>query len=100
MQQDVGSGSGSSDVPSDGGSSNGSAQGATLYAVHPIPLSDVRAIHKHTPPLGQHRITLTLATGVSLPSLYFQNVRRQLGQHEVGVPCCCVFVRRSNCCCL
>lgn len=73
VQQDVGSGSGSSDVPSDGGSSNGSAQGATLYAVHPIPLSDVRAIHKHTPPLGQHRITLTLATGVSLPSLYFQN---------------------------
>lgn len=42
--------------------------------VHPIPLSDVRAISKHTPPLGQHRVTITLASGVSLPSLHFQTV--------------------------
>lgn len=60
----------------DAGGGNGAVESAkdrTMYAVHPIPLSDVRAIHKHTPPLGQHRITLTLATGVSLPSLHFQN---------------------------
>ncbi|PRW58614.1 TBC1 domain family member 17-like [Chlorella sorokiniana] len=49
-----------------------SAKDRTMYAVHPIPLSDVRAISKHTPPLGQHRITITLASGVSLPSLHFQ----------------------------
>ena len=42
--------------------------------VHPIPLSDIKAVHKHTPPLGYHRITLTLTNGVSLPSLYFQIV--------------------------
>lgn len=42
--------------------------------VHPIPLTDIRAIHKHTPPLGQHRVTLTLTNGVSLPSLHFQSV--------------------------
>lgn len=42
--------------------------------VHPVPLSDVRAISKHTPPLGQHRVTITLASGVSLPSLHFQTV--------------------------
>ena len=45
-----------------------------LLQVHPIPLSDIKAIHKHTPPLGFHRITLTLTNGVSLPSLYFQTV--------------------------
>lgn len=55
--------------------------------VHPIPLSDVRAIHKHTPPLGQHRITLTLATGVSLPSLHFQNVRTVLPA-SAQISCC------------
>lgn len=63
--------------PAGAGSGSKAAEGAkhrTMYAVHPIALSDVRAIHKHTPPFGQHRITLTLTSGVSLPSLYFQTV--------------------------
>jgi len=42
--------------------------------VHPIPLSDIKALRKHTPALGNHHVTLTLASGVSLPPLYFQQV--------------------------
>ncbi|PSC76650.1 TBC1 domain family member 17-like [Micractinium conductrix] len=47
--------------------------GHSLYAVHPIPLSDIKALRKHTPALGPHHVTLTLATGVSLPSFFFQH---------------------------
>lgn len=51
----------------------------TMYAVHPVALSEVKALHRHAPPLGAHRIVLTLFNGVSLPPLYFQHVRRKGG---------------------
>jgi hypothetical protein len=44
----------------------------TLYAVHPIPLSDVRAVRRHTPPLRVHSVTFTLHSGISLPPFCFQ----------------------------
>ena len=47
---------------------------STPLQVHPIPLSDIKALRKHTPTLGHHHVTLTLASGVSLPSFFFQNV--------------------------
>eukprot|EP00959_Pyramimonas_sp_CCMP1952_P429491 8994906-Pyramimonas_sp.AAC.1 len=65
----------------------------TLYAVHPIPLSELRAIRRHTPTLGWHHIILVLhsddvppqssspdgiwgygtVAGLTLPPLYFSN---------------------------
>ncbi|KAL6778092.1 hypothetical protein ACKKBG_A16895 [Auxenochlorella protothecoides x Auxenochlorella symbiontica] len=49
------------------------AKDRTMYAVHPVALSEVKALHRHAPPLGAHRIVLTLFNGVSLPPLYFQH---------------------------
>lgn len=46
----------------------------SMYAVHPVPLSDIKALRKHTPALGHHHVTLTLASGVSLPPLFFHSV--------------------------
>lgn len=45
-----------------------------MYAVHPVALSEVKALHRHAPPLGAHKIVLTLFNGVSLSPLYFQHV--------------------------
>ena len=42
-----------------------------LYAVHPIPLSDIKALRKHTPTLGWHYLLVILNNGVTLPPLYF-----------------------------
>lgn len=35
----------------------------TLYAVHPIALTDVRAIKRNTPTIGYHHIILVLHSG-------------------------------------
>eukprot|EP00241_Pyramimonas_parkeae_P022316 CAMPEP_0114280154 /NCGR_PEP_ID=MMETSP0059-20121206/2287_1 /TAXON_ID=36894 /ORGANISM="Pyramimonas parkeae, Strain CCMP726" /LENGTH=196 /DNA_ID=CAMNT_0001400537 /DNA_START=98 /DNA_END=684 /DNA_ORIENTATION=+ len=45
----------------------------TLYAVHPIALTDVRAIKRNTPTIGYHHIILVLHSGLTLPPLYFHN---------------------------
>ncbi|KAK9814540.1 hypothetical protein WJX72_007608 [[Myrmecia] bisecta] len=45
----------------------------TMYAVHPIPLSEVKAIRKHTPSFGWHYIIVVLINGLTLPPLYFNN---------------------------
>jgi hypothetical protein len=42
-----------------------------MYAVHPIPLSDVKAITRHTPALGYHYIVLVLVSGLTLPPMFF-----------------------------
>ncbi len=42
-----------------------------MYAVHPIPLSEVKAIRKHTPSFGWQYIVLVLVNGLTLPPLYF-----------------------------
>lgn len=55
--------------------------------VHPIPLSDIKALRKHTPALGHHHVTLTLASGVSLPPLFFHNVST-LGRRSQLLPNC------------
>ncbi|MEW5299530.1 MAG: hypothetical protein WDW36_002538 [Sanguina aurantia] len=49
----------------------GNATDRTKYAVHPIPLSDIRALRKHTPTLGWHTVVFVLSNGVTLPPLYF-----------------------------
>lgn len=41
------------------------------YAVHPLPLSDVKAIRKQTPKLGAHHITLIQTNGLTLGPFYF-----------------------------
>ena len=43
----------------------------TLYAVHPIPLSEVKAIRKHAPSFGTQHVVLVLSNGLTLPPLYF-----------------------------
>ena len=43
----------------------------SAYAVHPIPLSEVRAIRPSTPPLRQHTVTLVLQSGITLPPFHF-----------------------------
>ena len=45
----------------------------TLYAVHPIPLSEVKAIRKHAPSFGTQHLVLVLSNGLTLPPLYFTN---------------------------
>eukprot|EP01025_Chloroclados_australasicus_P055824 TRINITY_DN6854_c0_g1_i3.p1 TRINITY_DN6854_c0_g1~~TRINITY_DN6854_c0_g1_i3.p1 ORF type:complete len:691 (-),score=87.28 TRINITY_DN6854_c0_g1_i3:253-2325(-) len=45
----------------------------TLYAVHPVPLSDIKAIRKYMPSFGQHYICLVLVSGLTLPPFYFIN---------------------------
>ena len=42
-----------------------------MYAVHPIPVHDIKAIRKVTPTLGWHYLVMVLASGVTLPPLYF-----------------------------
>lgn len=42
-----------------------------MYAVHPIPLSEVKAVRKHTPSFGWQYIVLVLVNGLTLPPLYF-----------------------------
>ncbi len=42
-----------------------------MYAVHPIPLSEVKAICKHTPSFGWQYIIVVLGNGLTLPPLYF-----------------------------
>ena len=47
------------------------APAGNLYAVHPIPLSEVKAICKHTPSFGWQYIIVVLGNGLTLPPLYF-----------------------------
>ena len=42
-----------------------------MYAIHPIPLSEVKAIRKHTPSFGWQYIVVVLVNGLTLPPLYF-----------------------------
>ncbi|DBB08963.1 TPA: hypothetical protein ACH3X3_007597 [Trebouxia sp. C0006] len=48
-----------------------SAKDRTMYAVHPIPLSEVKAVRKHAPSFGWQYIVLVLVNGLTLPPLYF-----------------------------
>lgn len=45
----------------------------TMYAVHPIPVSDIKAITRQTPTLGYHSMIIVLNSGLTLPPLYFNN---------------------------
>lgn len=72
-----------------GGSGVERARDRSLYAIHPVPLTDVRSISKHTPALGQHRVTVTLASGVSLPPFAFLHVRRPGGRRLGRRVCVC-----------
>lgn len=42
-----------------------------MYAVHPIPLSEVKAVRKHAPSFGTQHIVMVLTNGLTLPPLYF-----------------------------
>ena len=58
----------------------------SMYAIHPVPLSDVKAIRKHTPALGWHYMVVVLVSGLTLPPLYFhqggvRELLRVLKQH-------------------
>ncbi|KAL6127996.1 hypothetical protein ACLB2K_071357 [Fragaria x ananassa] len=44
-----------------------------LYAIRGVPLTEVRSIRRHTPPLGWQYIIVVLATGLAFPPLYFYN---------------------------
>lgn len=58
----------------------------SLYAIHPVPLSDIAALTRHTPPLGWHYLVVVLGSGVTLPPLFFhqggvRELLRCLKQH-------------------
>ena len=63
---------------------------AGQYAVHPVPLADLKAMRKQTPKLGNHHIVLVLKNGLTLPPFYFSGggVRALFSSlKQVGVPC-------------
>ena len=43
------------------------------YALHPLAITDIKAIRAWNPPFRTHRVTLILHSGESIPSFYFQN---------------------------
>ena len=43
----------------------------TMYAIHPIPLSEVKALRKHAPKFGWQYVVVVLGNGLTLPPLYF-----------------------------
>lgn len=42
-----------------------------MYAIHPIPLSEVKALRKHAPKFGWQYVVVVLGNGLTLPPLYF-----------------------------
>ena len=42
-----------------------------MYAIHPIPLSEVKALRKHAPKFGWQFVVVVLGNGLTLPPLYF-----------------------------
>ena len=70
----------------------------TLYAVHPIPLSEVKAIRKHAPSFGTQHVVLVLSNGLTLPPLYFTNGGvKGLFSALREVRCLCVFCSAGQC---
>lgn len=43
----------------------------TAYAVHPLPLADVKALRRYVPAFGTHHVVVILANGLTLPPLFF-----------------------------
>lgn len=43
----------------------------TMYAIHPFPISEVKAIRKQAPKFGWQFIVVVLSNGLTLPPLYF-----------------------------
>lgn len=54
-------------------SPHGCGSSESSYSIPPIPLSEIRAITRHTPTLGWHYIIIVLMSGYTLPPLYFNN---------------------------
>ncbi|KNA25024.1 hypothetical protein SOVF_010310 [Spinacia oleracea] len=54
-------------------SERGDSDRNNLYTIRPLPLTDVRSIRRHTPPLGWQYIIVVLASGLAFPPLYFYN---------------------------
>ncbi|KAJ8434960.1 hypothetical protein Cgig2_027803 [Carnegiea gigantea] len=44
-----------------------------LYTIRPLPITDVRSIRRHTPPLGWQYLIVVLSSGLAFPPLYFYN---------------------------
>ena len=66
-----------------------------MYAVHPIPLSEVKAVRKHTPSFGWQYIVLVLVNGLTLPPLYFgtggvRALFATLKQVQLAAKCACL----------
>ena len=58
--------------------------------MHPVPLSELKAMRKQTPKLGNHHIVLVLKNGLTLPPFYFSSggVRALFSSlKQVGVLC-------------
>lgn len=43
----------------------------TAYAVHTLPLDDVKALRKYMPAFGSHHVVVILSNGLTLPPLFF-----------------------------
>lgn len=50
-----------------------SAADTGSYAIRPIPITDVEAFRKHTPPIGSHHLVIVLRDGSVHPPLHFFN---------------------------
>lgn len=44
-----------------------------LYTIRAVPLSEVKSIRRHTPPLGWQFVIVVLTSGLAFPPLYFYN---------------------------
>lgn len=62
---------GSFEAPAEPQQLSNVARDRTMYAVHPVPLSDIKAIRKHAPSFGWQYIIVVLTNGLTLPPLYF-----------------------------
>ncbi|KAK4265243.1 hypothetical protein QN277_026323 [Acacia crassicarpa] len=50
-----------------------SEKDTNLYSIRAVPVSDIRSIRRHAPPLGWQYIIIVLSSGLAYPPLYFYN---------------------------
>ncbi|XP_028781402.1 TBC1 domain family member 15 isoform X2 [Neltuma alba] len=60
-------------IPYKGNSSTAklSEKDKNLYTIRAVPVSDIRSIRRHAPPLGWQYIIIVLSSGLAYPPLYF-----------------------------
>ena len=68
--------------------------------MHPLPISEVKAILKQTPKLGAHHIVLIQTNGLTLGPFYFRSggVRALFSCLKQASHMCCSLLLHASCC--